>query len=112
VYAVVACTKKARFRHFRNAVHVAHEDNVMRGLSAAAHGVEVASSSVGMSSPATALFTRAMGRKRPRASSSGACGTAWRLHVLHSRRGLGVSLVWYARFVHNAEHNFAVLRIP
>ena len=54
------------------AVHVAHADNVLRGLSAAADGVEAASSSAGMPSPATALFTRAMGRKRPRASSSGA----------------------------------------
>jgi hypothetical protein len=54
------------------AVHVAKADNVLRGLSAVAHGVEAASSSVGMSSPSTALFTLAMGRKRPRASSSGA----------------------------------------
>jgi hypothetical protein len=54
------------------AVNVAHADNVLRGLSAAADGVEAASSSVGMPSLATALFTRAMGRKRPRASSSGA----------------------------------------
>jgi hypothetical protein len=49
------------------AVHVAHADNVLRGLSPAADGVEAASSSVGMPSPATALFTRAIGRKRPRA---------------------------------------------
>jgi hypothetical protein len=41
-------------------------------LPAAADGVKAVSSSVGMPSPATALFTRAMGRKRPRASSSGA----------------------------------------
>jgi hypothetical protein len=41
-------------------------------LSTAADGVEAASSSTGMPSPATGLFTRAMGRKRPRASSSGA----------------------------------------
>jgi hypothetical protein len=54
------------------AVHVAHADNVLRGLSAAANGVEAASSSVGMPSPPTAIFTRAMCRKRPRASSSGA----------------------------------------
>jgi hypothetical protein len=53
------------------AVHVAHVDNVLRGLHAAADGVEAASSSAGMPSLATALFTRAMGRKRPRASSSG-----------------------------------------
>eukprot|EP00193_Tetraselmis_chui_P006375 CAMPEP_0177769372 /NCGR_PEP_ID=MMETSP0491_2-20121128/10279_1 /TAXON_ID=63592 /ORGANISM="Tetraselmis chuii, Strain PLY429" /LENGTH=80 /DNA_ID=CAMNT_0019286361 /DNA_START=57 /DNA_END=298 /DNA_ORIENTATION=- len=33
----------------------------------AADGVEAASSSAGMPSHATALFTRAMGRKRPRA---------------------------------------------
>jgi hypothetical protein len=54
------------------AVHVAHADNVLRGLSVAADGAEAASSSAGMASPATALFNRAMGRKRPRASSSGA----------------------------------------
>jgi hypothetical protein len=53
-------------------VHVARADNVLRGLSAAADGVEAASSSAGMPSPTTALFTRAMGRKRPRASSIGA----------------------------------------
>jgi hypothetical protein len=41
-------------------------------LSAAADAVEAASSSAGVASPATALFTRAMGRKRPRASSCGA----------------------------------------
>jgi hypothetical protein len=46
------------------AVHVAHTDNVLRGLSAASDGVEAASS-------ATALFNRAMGRKRPRPSSRG-----------------------------------------
>jgi hypothetical protein len=64
------------------AVHVAHAEYVLRGLSAATSGVEAASSSVGMPSRATAFFTRAMGRKRPRASSSGACGSACRLHVL------------------------------
>jgi hypothetical protein len=52
------------------AVHVAHADNVLRGLSAVADGVDAASSSVGMPFLATALFTRAMGRKRPCASSS------------------------------------------
>jgi hypothetical protein len=41
-------------------------------LSAAADGVEAASFSAWMPSPATALFTRAMGRKCLRASSSGA----------------------------------------
>jgi hypothetical protein len=41
-------------------------------LSAAGDGVEAASSSAKMPSPATALFTRAMARKRLRASSSGA----------------------------------------
>jgi hypothetical protein len=41
-------------------------------LSAAADGVETDSSSIGLPSPATTLFTRAMGRKRPRAPSSGA----------------------------------------
>jgi hypothetical protein len=59
-------------RKFSLAVHVAHAENVLRSLFAAADGVEVASSSAGMPSPATALFTRAMGRERPRASSSGA----------------------------------------
>jgi hypothetical protein len=54
------------------AVHVAHADNVLRGLSVVADGVEATSSSVGTPSLATALFTRAMGRKRPPASSSGA----------------------------------------
>jgi hypothetical protein len=54
------------------AVHVAHPDNVLRGLSAVADGVEAACSSAGMPSHATALFTYAMGRKRSRASSSGA----------------------------------------
>jgi hypothetical protein len=47
------------------AVHVAHADKVFRDLSAAVDGVEAASSSDGMPSLATALFTRAMGRKRP-----------------------------------------------
>jgi hypothetical protein len=41
-------------------------------VSAAADGVEAVSSSARMPSSATALFTRAIGRKRPRASSSGA----------------------------------------
>jgi hypothetical protein len=54
------------------AVHVAHTDNVLRGLSAAEDGVEAASFSARVPSSATALFTRDMGRKRPRASSSGA----------------------------------------
>jgi hypothetical protein len=54
------------------AVHVAHADNVLRGLSAAADDVEAASSSTGMPSPATAFFTRVMGCKRLRASSRGA----------------------------------------
>jgi hypothetical protein len=40
-------------------------------LSAAAYGVGAVSSSAGMPSLATALFTRAMSRKRPRAPSSG-----------------------------------------
>jgi hypothetical protein len=54
------------------AVHVAHADTVLRGFSAAAHGMEAASFSARMPSLATALFTRAMGRMRPRASSIGA----------------------------------------
>jgi hypothetical protein len=94
------------------AVHVAHADNVLRGLSAAVDCVEAAFSSAGMPSLAKALFTRAMGRKRPRASSSGARGAAYRLHVLHSRRCLGVSLVQSARFMHNVVLPFAVLLIP
>jgi hypothetical protein len=53
------------------AVHVAHSDNVLRDLSAAADGVEAASSLAGIPSPTMALFTRAIGRMRPRASSSG-----------------------------------------
>jgi hypothetical protein len=39
-------------------------------LSAAADGVVAVSSLVGMPSPTTPLFTRAIYRKRPRASSS------------------------------------------
>jgi hypothetical protein len=55
------------------AVHVAAQaDNASRGLSAAADGVEATFSSAGFSSHATAFFTRAMGRRRPHASSSGA----------------------------------------
>jgi hypothetical protein len=54
------------------AVHVAHADIVLRGLSAAADDVEAASSSAGMPSPTTAFFTRAMGRKCLRAFSRGA----------------------------------------
>jgi hypothetical protein len=55
------------------AVHVAHADNVLRGLSAVADGVEAAYySSARMPSLATAFFTRATARKRPRASSRGA----------------------------------------
>jgi hypothetical protein len=58
-------------RNVSLAVHVAYPDNVVRMLSAATDGVEAASSSVGMPSRAMALFARTMGRKRPRASSSG-----------------------------------------
>jgi hypothetical protein len=54
------------------AVHVAHADHVLRGLSAAANSAAPASSSAWMPSLATALFTRTIGRKRPHASSSGA----------------------------------------
>jgi hypothetical protein len=50
------------------AVYVAHADNVVRGLSAVADGVEAASSSAGMPSLTTVLLTHAMARKRPRAS--------------------------------------------
>jgi hypothetical protein len=59
-------------RNVSLAVHVTHADNVLRDLSAAANGVEAACDSVGIPSPATALFTRAMGRKRPRTSPSSA----------------------------------------
>ena len=59
-------------RNVSLAVHVAHADNILRGLSAAADGVEAASSSLGMPSLATALFTRAMGGRHPCTSSSGA----------------------------------------
>jgi hypothetical protein len=60
-------------RNVSLAVHVALADNVLRGLSATiVGGAEAASSSTKMPSHVTALFTRAMGRKRPRASSSGA----------------------------------------
>jgi hypothetical protein len=59
-------------RNFSLAIHVAHADNVLRGLSAAADGVEAVFSSAGMPCPAMALFTRAMGRKLPLASSNGA----------------------------------------
>jgi hypothetical protein len=54
------------------AVQVARADNVLRGFSAVACGVEAASPSAGMPSPATTLFARAMGCKRLRASSSAA----------------------------------------
>jgi hypothetical protein len=54
------------------AVHVAPADNILHSLSAAVDVAETASFSVGMPSPATALFTRAMRRKCPRVSSSGA----------------------------------------
>jgi hypothetical protein len=55
-------------------LHVAtRADNVLFGLSTAADDVKAASSSVGMPSHVTAVFTRgAMGRKRLRASSRGA----------------------------------------
>jgi hypothetical protein len=42
--------------------HLAHTDNVLRNLSAAADDVEAASSVPGMPSHATALFIRAIGR--------------------------------------------------
>jgi hypothetical protein len=51
---------------------VAHADNNLRGLPAAADDEEAASSCVGMPSLATALFTLAMGRKRLRAFSRSA----------------------------------------
>jgi hypothetical protein len=54
------------------AVHDAHADNVLRGLSAAADDVEAASSLVEIPSRATAFFIRALGRKRLHASSRGA----------------------------------------
>jgi hypothetical protein len=57
---------------FSLAVHVPHADNVLRDLPAAADGVEAASSSATMPSLVATLFTHAMGRKRARASWSGA----------------------------------------
>jgi hypothetical protein len=54
------------------AVHdVAHTDKVLCGMSAATDDVDAASSSVGMLSHVTTLFTRAMGRKRLRVTSRG-----------------------------------------
>jgi hypothetical protein len=59
-------------RKFSLAVHVAHADNVLRGLSAVTDCGKAASSSAGIPSHATAFFTRAMGWKRHHASSRGA----------------------------------------
>jgi hypothetical protein len=59
-------------RNVSLAVHVTHADNVLRDLSASADGMEAACDFVEMPSHVTALFTRAMGRKRPLASPSGA----------------------------------------
>jgi hypothetical protein len=74
------------------AVHVPNADNVLRGLSAAADGVEAASSSPWMPSPATAFFTRAMGRKHARASVRGALGAAaYRLQMSRLHRCVGVT---------------------
>jgi hypothetical protein len=81
-------------------------------LSAAANCVEAASSSARMPCSTTALFTRAMGRKRPRASSSDALGAACLLHVLHFQRCLGISFVYSAKLVHNVVLPFTVLWIP
>jgi hypothetical protein len=53
-------------------IHVAHVDNVLRGLSAVADDVEAASSSAEMPCHATVFSTRAMGRKRLRAFSPAA----------------------------------------
>jgi hypothetical protein len=58
-------------RKVSQAIHVAHVDNVLRGLSAAADDVETASSSAGMPSSGTTFLTRTLGRKRLRASSRG-----------------------------------------
>jgi hypothetical protein len=44
-------------RNISLAVHVAHSNSVLRGLSVAADGVEAASSSAGIPSHATAVFT-------------------------------------------------------
>jgi hypothetical protein len=54
------------------AVHVAHADIVLRGMSAVANGLETASSSARMPYPTTAFVTRAMDRKRLCISSGGA----------------------------------------
>jgi hypothetical protein len=75
------------------AVHVTHANSVLRSMSAAADGVETASSSVGMPFHATAFFTRPMGRTRLRVSSHGARGTASCLHVLRFHCRVGVPRV-------------------
>jgi hypothetical protein len=97
-------------------VHVAHADNVLRGLSAAADVVEAAPSSVGMPSHATAFFTRAKWAASvsafPRVAleaplvTSMCCVSivAWELHV--------VSYVFCARCVHNVVLPFADSWIP
>jgi hypothetical protein len=58
-------------RNVSLAVHVVHADNVLRGLSAAADSGMATSSFVVMPSLPTALFARAMDRKRPRTTSRG-----------------------------------------
>jgi hypothetical protein len=69
------------------AVHVAHADNVVRGLSAKVDCGEAASSCVGVPYHATTFSTHAItGRKRSRAPSRSARGAACRLHVLRFLR--------------------------
>jgi hypothetical protein len=74
------------------AVHLsARGDNVLRGMLAAADGVEAVFFSVGMPCPATAFFTRAMGRKRLHVYwGDELVGAASRLHVLRFQRRVGV----------------------
>jgi hypothetical protein len=75
------------------AVHVAHADNVLRGLSAAVDGAEAASSSTGMPSPTTALLTRAMAHG-PQASPCFLPRARRRLsHSCGFQRHVGVSCV-------------------
>jgi hypothetical protein len=91
-------------RNFSLAVHVAHADNVLRGLSTAADGVEATSSSDDISSRATAFFTRAMGGKRPCASSRNARSAACRLDALGFYRCVDSRVFSFAlssRCVHN-----------
>jgi hypothetical protein len=92
------------------AAHVAHSDNVLRGLSGAADGVEAHSSSARMPSPATTFFTRVSvfplaEREAPLvASTCYAFRFVWEFLVL--------SCAYGARFVHNVVMLFVVSWTP